>query len=264
VPTESFLETNVEQHYERFACAGWQAIREVRTPRVVTISAGGKGRTRKAGPISGLHAMEEILNESGAAIRHLRCGLFMENFLSRVRSIGQGFVSYPMPGHIAIPMVAVTDIADAALRWLVRRDWNGIEGVAVHGPEDLSYNQAAAVIERTLDRRVRYQEASANQYVRTLTDAGASAGYARSVVEMFSELAQGITRAEPRTVESTSQTTLAAWAQGELLPAVETVRPQLEAAAAAGVSFNPVIPANDSHKFSGRGYEYGTQRISPA
>ena len=85
-----------------------------------------------------------------------------------------------MPGHVPIPMTAVTDIADVALRWLVRRDWKGIEGVAVHGPEDLSYNQAAAVIERTLERPVRYREASANHYVRTLRRSGASAEYARS------------------------------------------------------------------------------------
>ena len=87
VPAESLRETDVELHYERFACAGWHAIRQTGTPRVVTISAGGKGLARGASPISGLHAMEEILNESGAAIRHLRCGLFMENFLSQRRSI---------------------------------------------------------------------------------------------------------------------------------------------------------------------------------
>jgi uncharacterized protein YbjT (DUF2867 family) len=229
VPTESLRETNVEQHYQRFASAGCQAVREARTPRVVTISAGGKGHARNAGPISGLHAMEEILNESGAAIRHLRCGLFMENFLSQARSIReQGFVSYPMPGHFPIPMTAVTDIVDVALRWLVRRAWNGIEGVAVHGSEDLSYNQAAAVVERTLERPVRYCEASANNYVQTLVESGASAEYARSVVEMFSGLAQGIMRAEPRTLASTTPTTLAAWAESELLPAVESFRPQSE------------------------------------
>ncbi len=233
VPTESLQETNVEQHYERFACAGRQAIRETRTPRVVTVSACGKGRARKAGPITGLHAMEEILNDAGAAIRHLRCGLFMENFLSQARCIREhGFVSYPMPGHIPIPMTAVTDIADAALRWLVRRDWNGIEGVAVHGPEDLSFNQVAAAVERTLERPVRYLEASAKKYVRTLIGAGASAEYAHSVVEMFSEPAQGITRAAPRTTESTTPTTLAAWAESELLPVVESFRPQWETVAA--------------------------------
>src|SRR5215510_11668682 len=43
VPTESLQETNVERHYERFACAAWRAIREAQTPRAVTISVGGKG-----------------------------------------------------------------------------------------------------------------------------------------------------------------------------------------------------------------------------
>ena len=224
VPTESLQETKVEQHYERFACAGRQAVREARTPRVVTISACGKGHAHNAGPISGLHAMEAILNESGAAIRHLRCGLFMENLLSEVQCIReQGFLSYPMPGHIPIPMTAVTDVADVALRWLVWRDWKGIEGIAVHGPEDLSYNQAAAVVERTLERPVRYCEVSAKDYVRTLVESGASVEYVRSRVEMFSELARGIARAEPRTAESTTPTSLATWAENELLPAIESL-----------------------------------------
>src|SRR5437870_4188848 len=87
VPTEPLQATNVRGHYERFARAGSQAIREAGTPRVVTISAGGKGLARKAGPISGLHAMEDILNQSGAAMRHLRCGWFMENFLRQAELI---------------------------------------------------------------------------------------------------------------------------------------------------------------------------------
>jgi hypothetical protein len=173
--------------------------------------------------------MEEILNESGAAIRHLRCGVFMENFLSQVWSIHKrGLITYPMPRHIPIPTTATADIADVALRWLVRRDWIGIDGVAVHGPEDLSYSQAAADIERVLERPVRYEEASASQYVAALAAAGASAEYAHSRVEMFSELARGITRAEPRTAESTTRTTLATWAGRELLPRVEALGPESE------------------------------------
>src|SRR5262245_53036720 len=139
IPAESPQETNVARHYERFACAGWQAIRQARTPRVVSLSAGGKGRARSAGPISGLHAMEEILNESGAALRHLRAGLLMEHLLPQVRTLeNHDFISLPLPGHIAIPMVAATDIADLALRWLVRRDWQGIESLPLHGPANLS------------------------------------------------------------------------------------------------------------------------------
>jgi hypothetical protein len=49
---------------------------------------------------------------------------------------------------------------------------------------------------------------------------------------MFSELARGITRAEPRTVESTTPTTLAAWARSELLTAVEALRTPSETAVA--------------------------------
>ena len=227
VPTESLRETDVQGHFTRFARAARQAVREAGTPRVVTISSEGKGLARNAGAISGLHAMEDILNESGAAIRHLRCGSFMENLLCQARPIlERGFLSYPLPGHIPIPMVAVSDIADAALRWLVRRDWTGIAGVAVHGPENVSYTQAAAVIERVLDRPVRYKEASANHYVQSLVGCGASAEYARSLVAMFAELARGIHCTEPGTDHPATSTSLAAWTERELLPLVESFKSQ--------------------------------------
>ena len=224
VPTESLLETKVDQHYERFACAGWQAIRQAGTQRVVTISAVGKGRARHAGPISGLHAMEEILDESGAAIRHLRCGLFMENFRHEVESLIQrGVLSYPMPGHVPVPMVAAVDIADVALKYLVRRDWSGISSIAVHGPEDLSYGEAAAIMGRVFGRSVRYEQVTAEEYVQSLVSAGTSPEYARSRAEMHAELAQGITHAEPRTLESTTRTTLATWSACELLPIAQSL-----------------------------------------
>jgi len=224
VPPASLQETDLRGHYERFARAGCQAIGEAGTPRVVTISAAGKGLARNAGPISGLHAMEDILNESGAAIRHLRCGAFMENFLRQSQPICEhGILSLPMPGHIAIPMAAVTDIADVALRWLVRRDWAGITSVAVHGPEDLSYNQAVAIIEQVLERPVRYQEMPADDYVQSLVRSGASVQCARGLAAMFAELSRGIIRAEPRTPQSTTPTTLAAWTERELLPLAETL-----------------------------------------
>jgi uncharacterized protein YbjT (DUF2867 family) len=224
VPPEDLQERHVELHYEGFACAAWQAIRQAGTPRVVTISAVGKTDAQHAGRISGLHAMEEILNESGAAIRHLRCGLFMDNFHREAAwLIQRGLLSYPVPGHVPVPMVAVADIANFALKYLVRRDWTGIAGIAVHGPEDLSYGEAAAIMGRVLARRVRYEQASATQYVQRMVSLGASTEYARSLVEMHSALAQGISQVEPRTPESTTRTTLAKWSADELVPAAQAL-----------------------------------------
>jgi uncharacterized protein YbjT (DUF2867 family) len=186
------------------------------TPRIVTISAVGKGLARNAGPVSALHAMEDMLNGTGAEIRHLRCGMFMENLLQQTQAIAwHGVISGPMSGQVAIPLVATADIADAALRWLVRRDWSGIAGVAVHGPEDLTFHQVAAGMERVLECPVRYQEVAANTFVQTLVGRGATREHAQSLVAMFAELAQA-SPARPRTPETTTPTSPATGS--ELLP----------------------------------------------
>jgi uncharacterized protein YbjT (DUF2867 family) len=123
VPHAPIEDTSVQSHYERFACAASEAIREAGTPRVVSISAS---------PISALHAAEEILNESGAAIRHLRCARF---------------TMIPFPTDTAGQSTLVAHIADLALRLLVRTDWCGIEAITLPGPEDLSFVPAPELVE---------------------------------------------------------------------------------------------------------------------
>jgi len=114
IPRPWLQETNVRRHYERFARAASKAIREAGTPRVVSISAD---------PRSALPEMEDILNESGAAIRHLRCGRFTEN------------------PYIPISTAAAADIADVALRLLVRTDWKGVESLSLRGLADPEHDQ---------------------------------------------------------------------------------------------------------------------------
>ena len=163
VPGAPLGEVNAQAHYERFAMAGYRAIRKAGTPRVVTISAAGNVSTRDAGPLSGLRAMEEILNQSGAAIRHLRCGWFTETFPRQERSIcGQGLFWNSIPTQVAASTVALNEIADVALRWLVRRDWAGIESVRVYVPGDVCFNQASFVTGGTLESQVWYTEPSAH------------------------------------------------------------------------------------------------------
>jgi uncharacterized protein YbjT (DUF2867 family) len=131
IPRALIRETHPRDHYERFARAASQAIREAETPRVVSVSAGS---------ILESYGTEEILNESGASLRHLRCDWFTENFSVPVTRRLQA-----VPGTTTV----VSHVADLALRFLVRTDWNGVEALSIPGPEDLSCDQAAAFIEGT-------------------------------------------------------------------------------------------------------------------
>jgi uncharacterized protein YbjT (DUF2867 family) len=221
IPTGALPDSDFRRHYQRFAHAARLAVREAGTPRIVTLSAAGKGLGRNDGAVSGLRAMEEILNECGAAVRHLRSVPFMENLLWQAQSIcHRGILAGPIPGHVPISMVAARDVADVALRWLVRRDWAGIESLYVHGPEQLTGAQAAAITGRVLNRPVQYRAVSADHYVHALASSGAAVPYARSLVDIYADLADAMTDAPVHAAQSAAPTTLAAWVKSELVPVI--------------------------------------------
>jgi hypothetical protein len=127
-----------------------------------------------------------------------------------------------MRGDIPIPMAGASCVADTALRWLVRRDWDGVQAIDVYGSEHLSFNQVARVLERVLKRPVEYREAPANEYSSRLMAAGASTDYARGEVEMFSSFVQPGLKREPP-LGGSGANGLAAWAEQELLPIIESL-----------------------------------------
>lgn len=169
-------ESDQWDYYGRFARAASQAVRAAGTPRVVAISP-----DVDIGP--GLSLVEQILNESGAAIRHLRCGWLMENLLPQARALAaQGLLSYPLPGDVAVPLVAASDVADIALRWLARRDWDGIAATTVHGPKKLTFHEVAAILAEVLGQPVGYQEESALRPARAGAEVAGEAGLTQSTM----------------------------------------------------------------------------------
>jgi uncharacterized protein YbjT (DUF2867 family) len=129
------LPAGTDQEIEPLARALSRAMREAGTPRLVTVSMAGCGFIRSAGIISDRATIEDILNKSGAVIRHLHCSLLTEKLPSQGQSIlEEGTFSLPIPEDILAPLVVADDVVDVALRWLVRRDWEGIERLAVSGP----------------------------------------------------------------------------------------------------------------------------------
>jgi uncharacterized protein YbjT (DUF2867 family) len=218
---QSHTQDNVLDYYLQFTQAAAIALSHSQISRVVTVSSGGKGLAKNAGAISALHAMEDLLNETGVPIRHLRCGNFMENFLWQTGAIAhQQTFYYPLPGDYPIPLVATGDVAAIAVQWLIHQDWSGQEGIAVHGAEDLSMNQSAEIFSHVFGKPIRFQQASPNAYYDSLLKHGASPAFAQSLVDMFAEVASGIYQAESRTPETTTPTTLEQWTMKVLLPAI--------------------------------------------
>jgi uncharacterized protein YbjT (DUF2867 family) len=206
--------------YTRFAEAAKTALEGASVTHVVTISSGGKGRAVNAGPISALHAMEDVLNQTDTNIRHLRCGNFMENFLYQVAPMRhQGAFYYPMRGDIPMPHVCSADIAAVAAHWLSERSWAEQRGVGVHGPEDLSLEQVAKVLSAAVGSEIRFQGLTPEVFTAAQLSRGAAATDVQSMVEMCQGVEQGIYSAEPRTAETTTPTTLLEWASAVLKPA---------------------------------------------
>lgn len=218
---QSHTQENVREYYLQFTQAAAIAIRQTQIPRVVAVSSGGKGIAKNAGAISALHAMEDLLNHTGTAIRHLRCGNFMENFLWQTSAIAhQGKFFYPLPGDCSMPMVATLDIGIIASQWLIKQDWVGQSGIAVHGAEDLSLDRSAEVFSDVLGKTIQFQQVSPEAYYESMLKHGASPAFAQSLLDLFAEVASGIYQAEPRTSETTTPTTLRQWATKAMIPAV--------------------------------------------
>jgi uncharacterized protein YbjT (DUF2867 family) len=211
----------VREYYLHFTRAACEAIRAQGVERVVAVSSGGRGRARNAGPISALHAMEAMIEDTRVAFRALRCGNFMENLLRQVEPIKhQGVLFYPLGGDVKMPVCAVRDIAANALRLLRDRSWTGQEGVGVHGPQDLSFNDMARIMTEVLGKPIRFQEAPSSAFKASLMQHGSSEAFAQSLIDMFAGVGQGLYEAELRTPATTTPTTFRQWCEEVLRPAV--------------------------------------------
>ncbi|HEY6921703.1 MAG TPA: NAD(P)H-binding protein [Methyloceanibacter sp.] len=218
---QSNEQTDVREYYLAFTRPLIKALKKERVARVVAVSSGGRGRARNAGPISALHAMEELIESTGVQFRALRNGNFMENLLWQVEPIRhQGVFFYPLEGDIAMPTCAVRDISESAVKLLRDRTWTGQGGLAVHGPADLSCNDIARIMTEVLGKPVRFQSVPVTGYKTSLMQHGSSEAFAQSLVDMFAEVGRGIYGAEPRTPETTTPTTFKEWCETTLKPAI--------------------------------------------
>jgi len=94
---QSNTQNDVNAYYESFANVATNAIKNAGTKRVVYLSSGGKGSNLPAGLITALHKAEDIISQSGASVRALRCPVFYESLLYQTASLKKtGMFFFPL------------------------------------------------------------------------------------------------------------------------------------------------------------------------
>lgn len=192
---------------------------------VVGVSALGRGTplADRAGLVTTSLAMDDLIAGSGVAYRALANPSFFENLLEEAASIRDHgvFTDTADPDRKA-PLVAVADIAAAAVRLLLDRSWTGTGEVPVLGPRDLSPNDLARIMTEQLGRPVHYERQPLDEMRTALLGYGLNAEFVQGIVDMKRAKDEGLDAAIARTPETTSPTTFEQWCAQTLKPAVET------------------------------------------
>ncbi|SCL71008.1 Uncharacterized conserved protein YbjT, contains NAD(P)-binding and DUF2867 domains [Micromonospora citrea] len=204
--------------YARFGASIAAAVTRSGVARVVLQSSVGAELRHGAGEIDGLARVEELLDGTGAAVLHLRCGFFFSNLLPQIDQLRAGEVPVVLPTDQPMAWVAPTDIARVATSWLLRADWSGRHVQGVHGPEDLSWDEALAVVGRATGHSVRARRVTDEEMRAMLAGAGMSAKQVEAVLGMSTGLRDGFVPEQIRDVTTTTPTTLAAWSYAVLRP----------------------------------------------
>ena len=141
--------------------------------------------------------------------------------LNNVQTIKhQGMFVSPSHPDVKTPQAATKDIGAMGAKFLMDRTWTGQGGSAVLGPEDLSFNEIAAIMSDVLGKPVRFQQVPAEAYKAQLMQYGANEVFAQGIVDMLIAKSNGMDNAEPRTAQNTTPTSFRQWCEAVMKPAV--------------------------------------------
>ncbi|WP_433060014.1 NAD(P)H-binding protein [Dactylosporangium sp. CS-033363] len=213
--------TSLDEAYSGFAHPAIEAFTAHKVARVVGISALGRGTefADRAGHVTATLKMDDRIAATGVAYRALCMPSFMDNTAEQAAVIkSQGvFYGATLPDAPA-PAVATRDIASVAARLLLDDTWTGVEEIPVLGPEDLTYNQMAAIMSEVLGTTVRYQQIPPEAFKSQMQSVGLSEPMAQGMMDMVVAKNNGLDNGVTRTPQWTTPTTFRQWC-------IETLRP---------------------------------------
>jgi uncharacterized protein YbjT (DUF2867 family) len=193
-----------------------RAVTENGIARTVFISSVGAEKRTGVGEIAGLASTEEVLDATGSAVLHLRCGYFYTNL--DLDSLRHGLVRIPAAIDYPQPWVDPRDIGDIAAARLLYGGWCGRNVQAVHGPEDLTLIRVARILTEALGRQIRAETISEDALRDSLRAAGFGDKQVEGMVGMSAVMRPDFVPEDKRSIVTTTPTTLAAWAHARLRP----------------------------------------------
>jgi uncharacterized protein YbjT (DUF2867 family) len=213
---------NVREFQNRLGRAAANAIRVNRISHVVNLSSVGANLSSGVGPISGLHDVEELLNETSCNITHLRPGFFFENLLWQLDTIRLwGRISLPLSGSKSFPMLATRDIGRVAAEHLENLAWTGHVIQELHGPADLNFREVAETLSRVLERKIVYIKCYRQEARDLMLQNAMSENAAELLLELYDAVETGKLRTmQQRSEETTTPTTLEEFARETILPKI--------------------------------------------
>ena len=215
--------TSVRSAYVDFTRPATDALRRYSVPRVISISALGRGtpQAASAGHVTASLAMDDLIAATGISFRALTMPSFMDNLRRQIGPIRtQGVFFSPIAADRLMPTCATKDIAAAAAALLTDPVWNGQDHKAVMGPENLSFDDMARIMSEVLGKTVRVQQISGEAYKANLLANGMSDAMAQGMLDMALAKNAGLDNAEPRDNKSSSPTHFSDWCEHILKPAV--------------------------------------------
>ncbi|TDD93517.1 NAD(P)H-binding protein [Actinomadura rubrisoli] len=219
-PTPHSAEDPIETS-ERTAVPLADAARAGDIARVVLLSSIGAEKRHGAGNIDGLGRIEELLDATGADVLHLRCSYFFTNLLHDLDGLERGVLTTSDAPDRPMPWLDPRDIGEVVAVRLLSDEWRGRTVQAVHGPEDLTYEQVARTLTEALGRPIRLQLVSDDDVRAALRSAGLPPNAVEGIVGMTAGT-RDLTPEQPRDLITTTPTTLAGWAYTHLRPILAT------------------------------------------
>ncbi len=173
------------------------AIKDAGIEYVVNLSSIGAHMPDGAGPVSGLHYVEEAMNElDEVSVKHLRPAYFYPNLLSQINLIKHAGIMGANYGEAAFPMIHPTDIAKVVAEELMGLKFSGKSVRYIAGDEKTGA-EIAAVIGKAIGKDdLQWIIFSDEQNLDGMKQVGLSEEVSKNYIEMGSALRSGEMNAE--------------------------------------------------------------------